>query len=167
MVNTAPKTLLDAKANSDQAQAQLLKARTQQGNTVLSAPSAGTITAREAQPGHVVNPGQKVISRADDAGQYAVFNACDGVDPRDLLGDTVMLNPSESARSDDAWHDHRRFAFGERATGLVVLKSWGDGAVPDGLVFDDPVIGRLTLPQVRAITLRWTALTAMAGGPAV
>ena len=144
-VDTATKTLLAAQASRDQADAQLSKARTAQGNTVLTAPRAGTITARVAEPGQVVNPGQKVVSMAADAGLEAVFNAPDGVNLEAFLGDKVSLIPVDQPD----------------------LKARVDSAVPEGVVFGTPVIGRLTIPQVPGITLPWTALTALAGRPAV
>lgn len=166
-VDTATKTLLAAQASRDQADAQLSKARTAQGNTVLTAPRAGTITARVAEPGQVVNPGQKVVSMAADAGLEAVFNAPDGVNLEAFLGDKVALIPVDQPDLTLDGTITEVSPLVDPNTGSVVLKARVDSAVPEGVVFGTPVIGRLTIPQVPGITLPWAALTALAGAPAV
>ncbi len=166
-VDTATKGLLAAQAARDQAEAQLAKARTAQANTVLRASRPGTVTARGAEPGQVVNPGQKILSMAADSGLEAVFNAPDGVDLEAFLGDSVSLTPMDQGDIVLAGTITEISPLVDANTGSVVLKARLDSAIPQGVVFGTPVVGRLSLPQLPAITLPWTALTALDGTPAV
>lgn len=178
-VDTATRSLLAAQSSSDQAAAHLSKARTAQDNTVLRAPRAGIVTARAAEPGQVVNPGQKVLEMAAEGGSAqggmgelaggleGVFYAPDGVDLEAFLGSPVTLTPVDQVGVRLAGTITEVSPLVDATTGTVMVKARLDGAVPAGIVFGTPVVGHLTLPQQPAITLPWTALTAQDGKPAV
>lgn len=166
-VDTATRSLLAAQATRDQAEAQLSKARTAQGNTVLRAARAGIVTARSVEPGQVVNPGQKVVSMAADGGLEGVFNAPDGVDLEAFLGARVRLTLVDQPDSSLNATISEVSPLVEPSTGAVIVRAQLDGKVPAGVVFGSPVVGHLDLPQLPAITVPWTALTALAGAPAV
>jgi RND family efflux transporter MFP subunit len=63
-----------AQAQVDAAQAQLSTAEINLSHTVLKADSAGAVTARGAEPGEVVAPGQMVVQLARKGGRDAVFD---------------------------------------------------------------------------------------------
>lgn len=166
-LDNATNALLAAQSSRDQAQAQLSKARTAQDNTVLRAPQDGIVTARGAEPGQVVNPGQKVVSMATDGGLEAVFNAPDGVDLDPFLGDRVDLTPIDQPDLSFAATISEISPLVDAATGSVTVKARLNASAPASVVFGTPVIGRLSLPEPDAISLPWTALTALGGSPAV
>ncbi len=166
-VDTATKTLFAAQASHDQAAAQLAKARMVQDNTVLRAPSAGTITTRWAEPGDVANPGQKVLTIAANGGLEAVFNAPDGVNLEAFLGSPVTLTPIDSADLTLLGTISEVSPLVDARTGAVVVKAMLRAGAPAGVVFGTAVVGRLKLLHPRAITLPWAALSSLAGRPAV
>lgn len=166
-VDTATRSLLAAQASRDQLQAQLSKARTTQGNTVLRAPRAGIVTARGAEPGQVVNPGQAVVSMAADGGLEAVFNAPDGVDLEAFLGDAVSLTPVDQPQITLPATISEVSPLVDATTGTVRVKARLSATAPEGVVFGTAVVGRLALPGTPSIELPWTALTGLNGKPAV
>jgi multidrug efflux pump subunit AcrA (membrane-fusion protein) len=52
-------------------------------------------------------------------------------------------------------------------TGAVVVKVKLDTKAPEGVVFGTAVVGRLNVPHPAAITVPWSALSWLAGRPAV
>ncbi|MEP9379932.1 efflux RND transporter periplasmic adaptor subunit [Aquabacter sp. CN5-332] len=65
---------LSAQSQADDAEARARIADDQLSFTELKADSAGTVTARRAEPGEVVQPGQPVITVARKDGRDAVFD---------------------------------------------------------------------------------------------
>jgi len=166
-VDTATRSLLAAQATRDQAEAQLSKARTAQANTVLRAARAGIVTDRAVEPGQVVNPGQRVVSMAADGALEAVFNAPDGMELEVFLGVKVTLTLVDQPDTVLNATISEVSPLVDAATGSVVVRAALDGGVPAGVVFGSPVVGHLDLPHPAAITLPWTALTALGGAAAV
>ena len=166
-VDTTTKTLFAAQSNHDQAAAQVAKARTVQDNTVLRAPTGGTITARLAEPGDVANPGQKVLTIAASGGLEGVFNAPDGVDLESFLGRPVTMTPIDQPDLTLTGTITEVSPLVDARTGAVVVKAKLDADAPAGVVFGTAVIGRLNVPQPAAITLPWAALGSASGQPAV
>lgn len=166
-VDNATRSLLAARAMRDQANAQLSKAQTARDNTVVQAFRAGTVTERWAEPGQVVNPGQKVLELATDAGLEAVFNAPDVAGLEAFLGDTITLNLVDQPDLTLTGKITDISPLVDADTRSVIMKARLDGSLPSGIAFGTPVVGHLTLAQPPAITLPWTALTALAGAPAV
>jgi membrane fusion protein, multidrug efflux system len=83
------KALQNAQSQVDNAEAQLQIARDRVSWTTLTADAAGTVTARGAEPGEVVQAGQMVVRLARQGGRDAVFDV-----PAQLLrsapGDTQI-----------------------------------------------------------------------------
>ena len=63
-----------AEAGLEDAEAQVELARDRLGFTELRSSTAGVVTARSAEPGEVVQPGQAIVQLARDDGRDAVFN---------------------------------------------------------------------------------------------
>ena len=74
MFDQAEQTYRSARAAVEAAQAQVNNAEIQLGYTELFADSAGTVTARGAEPGEVVGAGQSVVQLARAGGRDAVFD---------------------------------------------------------------------------------------------
>jgi membrane fusion protein, multidrug efflux system len=70
----AQKALQNAQSSVDNATAQLQIARDRVGYTTLKADAAGTVTARGAEPGEVVQAGQMIVRLARQGGLDAVFD---------------------------------------------------------------------------------------------
>ena len=70
----AQQALQTAQAQVDDANAQLRIATDRLGFTELRADAAGTVTARGAEPGEVVQPGQMIVTLARKDGRDAVFD---------------------------------------------------------------------------------------------
>jgi RND family efflux transporter MFP subunit len=66
--------LQNAQSQVDNAEAQLQIARDRVGWTTLTADAAGTVTARGAEPGEVVQAGQMIVRLARQDGRDAVFD---------------------------------------------------------------------------------------------
>lgn len=74
MFDQAEQAYRTARAQVDSVQAQANIAETQLGYADLIAASSGTVTARRAEPGEVVAPGQPIIQLAREGGRDAVFD---------------------------------------------------------------------------------------------
>ncbi len=74
MFDQAEQAFRSARAAVDAAQAQASTAEIQLGYTELFADSAGSVTARGAEPGEVVTAGQTIIQLAREGGRDAVFD---------------------------------------------------------------------------------------------
>lgn len=74
MFDQAEQAYRTARAQVDSVQAQVNIAETQLGYADLIAASSGTVTARRAEPGEVVAPGQPIIQLAREGGRDAVFD---------------------------------------------------------------------------------------------
>ncbi len=74
MFDQAEQAYRTARAQVDSVQAQVNIAETQLGYANLIAASSGTVTARRAEPGEVVAPGQPIIQLAREGGRDAVFD---------------------------------------------------------------------------------------------
>ncbi len=83
----AEKALRTAAAQVDSAEAQVEVANDRVGFTTLTADAAGTVTARGAAPGEVVQAGQMIVQIAHKGGRDAVFDV-----PAELLR-SVPSNP--------------------------------------------------------------------------
>lgn len=166
-LDTATRSLLAAQASRDQAEAQLSKALTAQGNTVLRAARAGIVTDRAVEPGQVVNPGQKVVSMAADGALEGVFNAADGVNLEVFLGVPINLTVVDQPEIILAATISEVAPLVDPATGAVIVRTRLESAVPAGVVFGSLVAGHVALPRPPAISLPWNAVTALAGQAAV
>ena len=74
MFDQAEQAYRTARAQEDSVQAQVNIAETQLGYANLISDSSGTVTARRAEPGEVVAPGQPIIQLARQGGRDAVFD---------------------------------------------------------------------------------------------
>jgi membrane fusion protein, multidrug efflux system len=70
----AQKALQNAQSGFDDAEARLRIASDRVGWTTLTADAAGTVTARGAEPGEVVQAGQMIVRLARQGGRDAVFD---------------------------------------------------------------------------------------------
>lgn len=134
--------------------------------TILTADAPGTVTARSAEPGEVVAPGQPILTIARKDGRDAVFDV-----PAQLL-----RAPPEDPRIMVALADDPRVIAEGRVREVApqadpVTRTFavrvGLSGVPTGMRLGSTVNGTLQLDTARAITLPASSLTQSGTDPAV
>jgi RND family efflux transporter MFP subunit len=156
-----------AEAQADAARAQLDTAREQLTYTELVADSAGTVTARGAEPGEVVTAGQMVVRVARKGGRDAVFavparviEAAAALDPEVVVALTADPGVRTTGRvrevSPQADPVTRTF---EVRVGLT--------DPPEAMRLGSTVTGTIQLGVPEGIAIPASALTSVKGAPAV
>lgn len=157
---------LTAQAQSDSAAAQLEIALTRVADTELRADASGSVTARGAEAGEVVQPGAMVVRIARDGGRDAIFDAPETLlrtAPRNPeVAVALSLDPSvvttgrvrEVAPSADA------------LTGTFRVRV-GLDAPPEAMRLGSIVTGSVVIGGAPGMALPATALTRADGAPAV
>lgn len=149
-----------------QAEAEVVRARSDLDDTVLTAPVDATITDRQAEPGLVISPAQAAFTLAPQGRRDALFNVPDALyaeKPTEVDIDMHLL-------------DEPTVTLKGRVREISPLVSEETGAVavtvtildpPATMQIGEPIRGQIKLPARSAIRLPWTALTSNADGPAV
>ena len=162
----AQKALQNAQAGLDNATAQLQIARDRVGYTTLKADTAGTVTARGAEPGEVVQAGQMIVRLARQGGLDAVFDV-----PAQLL----RAAPKDAQISVRLADDPTASATGrvrevapqaDPVTRTFEVKV-ALNEPPPAMRLGATVIGSVTLKSAPAIEIPATALTQFNRRPAV
>ncbi|MBS9476905.1 efflux RND transporter periplasmic adaptor subunit [Ancylobacter radicis] len=164
--DAARTALQAAQSGVDNAEAQLKIAQDNVSYTDLVADAAGTVTARGAEPGEVVQAGQMILQLARQGGRDAVFDV-----PANILRSASADQVITITLSDDP---------GVTATGRVrevapqadpVTRTFrvrvGLDNPPAAMRLGSTVIGRVELGATAAIELPASALTAVNERPAV
>lgn len=166
LFDQAEQGLRTARAQVDDAKAQLEIAEDRVSYTELKADVAGTVTARRAESGEVVQAGQPIFQVARDSGWDAVFDVPAQV-IRSAPADAVILvsladDPSVTAqgrvRQVDPQADPITRTFKVRVAVNEPPPAMRLGAV---------VSGRMDMESARGIAVPATALTALDGAPAL
>ena len=166
LFDQAEQALRTSRAQVDDANAQLHIAEDRVSYTELKADVAGTITARRAESGEVVQAGQPVFQVARDSGWDAVFDVPAQV-IRSAPADAVILvsladDPSVKAqgrvRQVDPQADPITRTFKVRVSVNEPPAAMRLGAV---------VSGRMDMESARGISIPATALTALDGAAAL
>lgn len=169
-----------ARAQYDDAQQQLAAAQSQVaaataaaqtarnnvGYADLHSNAAGTVTAKGAEPGEVVQAGQMVVQVAQKGGKDAVFNV-----PAALVRDSPKDPAVTIALADDPnitaiGHVREVSPQADPATGTYVVKVGLDNP-PDTMRLGSTVIGSVTLSPEPGVSIPGTALIQLDGKPAV
>ena len=162
----AQKALQNAQAAVDNAQAQLQMAKDRVGYTTLKADGAGTVTARGAEPGEVVQAGQMIVRMARHGGRDAVFDV-----PAQVLRAAPAGSPISIRLADDptltATGQVREIApQADPVTRTFEVKVALDQP-PAAMRLGATVIGSVTLKSAPAIEIPASALTQFNRLPAV
>ncbi len=166
LFDQAQQALRTAQAQLDNAEAQLRIAKDRVGYTQLKAGVSGSITARTAEAGEVVQPGQTIFQVARQDGRDAVFDVPAQVlrsapsDPKVVvsLTDDPSITAVGRVRQVDPQADPITRTFRVRV-GLI--------DPPATMFLGATVKGRMELEATPGITLPATALTRINGQPAV
>ena len=167
-LDAATEAALSARSAQDQAQAALAKARQTLADCTLTAPAAGIITARSAEPGQIVGAAQTVLTLARDGAREAVFYVPDFPALDRFRDRTVTLRPVEGtgAPLEAVVTQIAPLVAGDSGTVRVKGKLRDDGP-GFGPGLGTAIVAVLDLPLGSAMALPWTALVTKAGGPAV
>lgn len=162
----AQNALQSAQSQVDNAQAQLQIARDRVGWTTLTADATGTVTARGAEPGEVVQAGQMIVRLARQGGRDAVFDV-----PAQLLRSAPSDAPITVRLTDDpsVTATGRVREVGARAdpvTRTFEVKV-GLNEPPEAMRLGATVTGTVNLPSEPIIAIPATALTELNRQPAV
>ena len=160
------KALQNAQSQVDNTEAQLQIARDRVSWTTLTADAAGTVTARGAEPGEVVQAGQMIVRLARQGGRDAVFDV-----PAQLLrsapGDaqiTVRLADDPSVTATGRVREVAPQADPVTRTFAVKV---GLSDPPEAMRLGATVTGSLKLASEPVIALPASALTELNRQPAV
>jgi len=162
----AEQALTAALAAVEDAEAQLEIARDRLAFTTLKADSAGVVTARGAEPGEVVQPGQMIVSLARSDGRDAVFDV-----PARLIEtapqDVVV---TVSLVGDPAFEVTGRVREvspqADPVTGTFKVRVGLDKS-PSAMTLGAAVTGSFDLESERVLTIPASALTKVDISPAV
>jgi len=162
----AQQELRTAQANVDDAEARQQNQALRVSWTVLQADAPGTVSARGAEPGEVVQPGQMVVRIARKEGRDAVFDV-----PGALLREapanpviTVRLSDDASVTSEGRVREVA--AQADPATRTFEVKV-GLTDAPEAMRLGSTVTGTLHLDPESAISIPASALTDLNNQPAV
>ena len=160
------KALQNAQSQVDNTEAQLQIARDRVSWTTLTADAAGTVTARGAEPGEVVQAGQMIVRLARQSGRDAVFDV-----PAQLLrsapGDaqiTVRLADDPSVMATGRVREVAPQADPVTRTFAVKV---GLSDPPEAMRLGATVTGSVKLESEPVIALPASALTELNRQPAV
>ncbi len=155
-----------AEGSLRQAKAQLATARQNLADTDLKADAPGVITARLAEVGRVVQPGQTVFTLAVDGPRDAIFDVFESLIAEGISGDTIdvalVADPQVAASA-----RLREISPTVDAHKGTVRVKFGIESPPPGLTLAASITGRARLKPKRIAFLAWSALASDAGKPAV
>jgi membrane fusion protein, multidrug efflux system len=154
----AQQTLQSEQAQVDGARAQVRIAQDLLSYTVLKADGPGVVTAKGAEPGEVIRPGQMIIKVARDAGLDAVFDASEQLirtGPRDPTVEVALtMDPRIKAQG----HVREVAPQADSTTRTFRVKVAIDHP-PEALRLGSTVTGRIRLSPPPGTEVPATALT--------
>lgn len=164
-LESAEANLLSAQSQKDQALARLSKAQKTLTDATLTAPTAGIVVMRNAEPGQVFGAGQPVFAIAKDGPREAVFFAPDVPGLEGFLRATVPLRTLEGETRTFEASVSEVSPVAEPGAGTVRIKAKiAEDSAP---ALGAAVAGTMRVPGQNAVSLPWTALVSDGGQPAV
>lgn len=155
-----------AQAQLENAEAQVELAQDRLGFTELRAGVAGVVTARNVEPGEVVQPGQVVIQLTREDGRDAVFNV-----PARLLetqaGDSIIRVALADAPTVTALGRVREVAPQADPVTRTFQVRVGLQAPPEAMRLGSTVVGTLETASDSVVSIPASALTQQGTSPAV
>lgn len=164
--DSAEDALRIAEGGLTQAQADLDRAQKALADTVLSAPSNATVTARHVEAGQVVGAAQPVMALALGPGMDAVFEVPEVLFSLADPPSDVELHLIGSPTKIFMGHVTLNSPVVDAKTGTVEVTVAIDNP-PDDLTFGEAVRGSVTVEGKDLIVLPFSAMSANATGPAV
>jgi membrane fusion protein, multidrug efflux system len=162
----AQKALQNAQAAVDNARAQLQIATDRVGYTTLKADGAGTVTARGAEPGEVVQAGQMIVRLARQGGMDAVFDVPAQVLRAAPAGSKISVRLADDPTVTTTGQVREVAPQADPVTRTFEVKVALDEPPPT-MRLGATVIGSVTIKSAPAIEIPATALTQFNREPAV
>lgn len=155
-----------AQAQLENAEAQLELARDRLGFTELRADVAGVVTARQIEPGEVVQPGQVVVQIARDDSRDAVFNVPASVLDSHLSDARIRVALAD-APAVAAYGTVREVAPQADPVTRTFAVRVGLQEPPEAMRLGSTVVGTIELRTASIIAIPASALTQQGRSPAV
>lgn len=162
----ATQQLQSAVSAADSAQAQMQIAENRLGYTDLIADSNGTVTARGAEPGEVVQPGRMILQIAQDGGRDAVFGVPATVKDRTPESPAIEVSLTTDPSVRAAGRVREVAPRADPVTGTFQVRV-GLAEPPPGLRLGSTVTGRMRIGGGEGYEIPASALTRIQGNPAV
>ncbi|WP_336813133.1 efflux RND transporter periplasmic adaptor subunit [Bosea sp. MMO-172] len=155
-----------AQAALENAEAQVELARDRLGFTELRADVAGVVTARQVEPGEVVQPGQVLVQIARDDSRDAVFNVpATLLDPR--FADAKIRVSLADAPTVIAYGSVREVAPQADPVTRTFAVRVGLQDPPEAMRLGSTVVGTIEISTAAIIAIPASALTQQGRSPAV
>jgi membrane fusion protein, multidrug efflux system len=167
LVDDAAEQLQAATATQTTTRANLGIARDSLANTVLRAPIAGVVTARQAEAGQVVEAAQTVYTVAEDGERDAVFDVYEALLTRPLSGNRVDIGLVADPSVTVIGTVREVSPVIDADSGTVRVKVRLLQQVPAALSLGAPVTGMAQFDAGRVASVPWSALSREDGKPAV
>lgn len=155
-----------AQAQLENAEAQLELARDRLGFTELRADVDGVVTARQIEPGEVVQPGQIVVQIARDDSRDAVFNVPAAVLDTHLSDAKIRIALAD-APAVTAYGTVREVAPQADPVTRTFAVRVGLQNPPEAMRLGSTVVGKIELRTAAIIAIPASALTQQGRSPAV
>lgn len=146
--------------------AQLEWAENNLGFTTLIAHESGTITARSAEEGQIIQAAQSVFTLAENGSRDAIFDVYETVlfEQTSFASITISLIELPEVTAQCAIREVSPIV--DKFTGTVRVRC-GIVDVPAGMTLGSAILGTVQIAPVSSIVLPWTALASDQGVPAV
>lgn len=165
-LDRAEEALLAAQSAHDQATAQLEKAYQAMADTEITAPVAGIVTERSAEPGQIAGPGQAVLTLAPDSEREVIFHGPGVARIDELLGRVIRVRPLDLPGPELRATISEISPLADARTGTVVVRARLDGE-GGAAALGEPVVASVTLDELVTMSLPAAALATASGAPAV
>lgn len=165
--DAAVQALSEADGAVERAESAVDQARRAVEDTVLRAPAAAVVTARDIAPGQIVGAAQPALSLASAEGLEAVFRAPDHPALDRMMGRTLRLHALDIERPEMLGTVTEIAPLVDPQTGTVTLRARIADAEGGASLLGAAVRGHLMLDEDSAIVLPWTALMRAGTGAAV
>jgi RND family efflux transporter MFP subunit len=162
----ARQALNSAQAKLEYAEAQVELAQDRLEFGELRADTAGVVTARGAEPGEVVQPGQMIVRIARDDGRDAVFDVSAAILQSTPHDPTITIALTDDPAMSAKGRVREISPQADPITGTFTVRV-GLENLPDAMRLGASVIGTLVLQSAKRLSLPASALTATNGAPAV
>ncbi len=162
----ATQQLQAATSAADSARAQVQIAENRLGYTDLVADSNGTVTARGAEPGEVVQPGRMILVIAQEGGRDAVFGVPASVKDRAPENPVIDVSLTTDPAIRAVGRVREVAPRADAVTGTFQVRV-GLAEPPPGLRLGSTVTGRLRIGGGEGFEIPASALTRIQGNPAV
>lgn len=167
-VETAERSLVQARSALDQARARLATSNTALENAELIVPQDSIVTSRNAEPGQVVGAGQPIIGLASMTQRNVVFLTPDGSGPERYIGSTAQVRFLDRVAENVTATVYEVSPVVNADTGSIKVKARISSiAGGDVALLGETVEGSVSVTEAAGFVLPWDAVASDVSGMAV